>query len=329
MARKRPQVGQWIALLATVFVVGGVVAIMQTRPGAEEQPEGIEAAGDALDGRIVVFADEGSVHLIDAESGVEIRECDAAGVTRIEEVTPEGIVIGMPSGERVRLGFDCVAQNEVLPAAVRVLEADEEGVSRAQFADGATVPLVASNGRPYREPQLVGWLDASRAVFVSFRGDIRTAVVVGTDGSVEALASLPEIVSGFSTGGGAFWYVSASPGPGIEFGPQGPSAIHRVRAAGDDVVVAQDAERVVEAFLVNPSGTYAYVVGGMLFMGQEESSLPVGTAGVPIGWSDDGRILVLDGQGAISLVSVGGVREETAAVLPPGVSIAWSAHVVH
>lgn len=329
MAQKPLGIHQWIALFATIFVVGGVVAILQTRPGADASEEGVEVLEEVRSGRVVVFVDAGRVYLADAASGAGLRVCDASGVTRIEEVTRDGIVMSAPTGDRVRLGFDCVVIGDVEASPVQIVEPGADGVPHVRFASsGADVALVASNGRPYREPQIVGWMDDTRVALVALRGDVRTALAVRTDGTVEVLATLPEVVGGFAAGGGAFWYVTASPGPGIEFGPQGPSAIHRVRAAGDDAVVAGDDVFIVDAFLVGPLGGYAYVMDGTLFVGKDGAPVPAGT-GVPIGWSDDGRALVLNAQGALSFIATDGSVTETGVILPPGVVSAWSVDVVH
>lgn len=311
----------WLALFATVFVVGGLLAVVLMRPGDEEALQDPSTASDAaLRGRVIVFADHGAFHVVTPE-GVELRECALDPAARLFEVTAQGVVIGFSSGDRVRVGFDCVASPT--EAAVRMEEPDADAVMHMVFEGGTRVALVAQNDRPFREAQVVGWMDASHVAVVAFRGDVRYALAVSVDGALQELGALPELVGDFAAGGGAFWYVTATPGLGIEFGPRGPSALHRIALDGGEAVVARHVTDVLEGLSVSVDGAYAYRVGGTLFVGRDETSVNAGT-GIPIGWSDDDRVLVVDAQQSLSFKTVDGAVIETGIVLPRGVSEAWS-----
>jgi hypothetical protein len=320
MAKKTAQTPYWIALLATVFVVGGVVAVVLTRPAVEgEDGQGIVASDATLSGRVVVYASGDALHVIDADDGVELKECAIADGARIARVNREGILVGAPNSGWVQLGFDCMAEDEVLMAALQ--GPDEEEVVTLVVGE-REIPLRHENGRPFREPQVIGWLDDHRVVLVAFRGDVRYVVLAEATGELHTLAALPEIAEGFTVGNGSLWYVTATPGEGIEFGPSGPSAIHRVGTDGTDVVVVREPSALIESLSVSDEGMYAYTVGGTLMLGRQKALVNAGT-GMPVGWTDDSRLLVVDAQRALTLKSLDGATEETGVVLSEDVWAAW------
>ncbi|MEN9557980.1 MAG: hypothetical protein RL141_349, partial [Candidatus Parcubacteria bacterium] len=189
------------------------------------------------------------------------------------------------------------------------------------------IPLRHENGRPFREPQVVGWIDDAAVALVALRGDVRYVVLVDETGDVQTLAPLPELAEGFSVGGTSVWYVTATPGEGIEFGPSGPSAIHRilwpgrgpdVARVGTDMVVAQEPVALIGSLHVNADGRYAYTAGGRLMLGYEKALVDAGT-GSFLGWTDDGRLIALEAENRVVFKTIAGETENTTVQLDSGI----------
>lgn len=329
-----------LPLAAVALVIIGAAAVVLTQTPAsttDGSPSPTAPSGPAT---LTIFENDGKVHVVPDQG--EARTCDLPpGGGRVTNVTADGIDILGGDGGRIRLAFDCTAADISLPSGLPNTDGTRGGrIGATQNDDAGTVVFSASgasdqdvvlrnaSSRPYHDPTPIGWMDRDWFVVTAFRGDALYALAVQPSGTVSELVTIPEEAGGEASGDGAFWYVTVTPGPGIEFGPSGPSAIHRVGTDGKDVEVAQDAEGAIDGVLPGPDGRFAYTIGGTLFVGQGTTTVNAGT-GYPLGWMD--RTLLVSRSGRLSLVgpvdAVSGSdaisSTDTTIVLPEGVADAW------
>lgn len=330
-------VRQALPLIATLFVVVGIAAIVLTRPqGGSDQPAENQPPVEMGPVTATVFQD-GDVIRVTQTQGTSstARECTVPqGTTRAASVDKNGIVISLTSGQNVRIGFDCMAKEGTLPEGVlnpsgsrsaRMSDPRSDGGGTVTISDGTneeTMTLRGPNARPFRDPLIIGWMDNQKIAVIAFQGDARHALMVESAGRVTQLKELPETATEFAARDGAFWYVTATPGPGIELGPRGPSEVRRVGMDGTEEVVSRNENDAIEAFMPGPDGRFAYVGGGALYVGKGTETKNVGT-GRPLGWGEDGTALVVR-NGQLVRIADDGAVVEVGIDIPDGVVSVWN-----
>jgi hypothetical protein len=327
MSKTQPNpVKNALPVIATLFVVAGVAAIVMSRP--LDEPKGVpiqEVTATSTPQAYVAYTGPDGLHVIaSGENASSERVCTLpAGGGDVERLTQEGVVVALASGQKVTFGFDCEAMG-TSPGARLVDTSEDDAVGKVVFSDGThdeVIALRGANNRPYLNPILVGWLKADTLAVIAFQNGARHALAVNPTGVVTPLGELPETATEFGVGDGAFWYVQASPGQGIEFGPRGPSEIHRIGTDGKDAMIVRDADNAMEAFLPGPGGRVTYLSGGSVYIGQQSGVKNIGT-GRPVGWMEDGTVLVLR-DGKLTMIAADGVVADTNVAIPDGIPHVW------
>jgi hypothetical protein len=306
MPKQQNPVLRIMPFFATLFIVFGVAAIVLTAPKQkkDETPTAATSTSPTIptDQPLGVFETTSKIQLVAADGAQ--KSCDfPAGGGHISRVTKDGIDVVGGDGRSARLSFDCSLKDAVLPSGVlspsgthgaRLGEKKTDGAATVIFSDGKNdqeVTIRGSTSRPFHDANIIGWMDDGHLAITAFQADALYALSVATTGNVTSLKALPEEADGFSAGDGSFWYVTVTPGQGIELPSRGPSVVHRIGVDGEDAKVAQDADSAIDGLLPGTGTRFAYTVGGTLFLVQGAGSSNVGT-GIPIGWTDDGRLLV-------------------------------------
>lgn len=341
MAKTSNPIQKILPLFASLFIVVGVAAVALSRPNTPQPVAELSPSSDIetvpSSTALTVYQHEDQVHIV---GNVEPRGCPLPHTLgHIVRVTPEWIEIESADHVRLRMGFDCVMQEGTLapglPNAqgtrgVRLGNPRSDGTSSVIISDGtedSTIILRSADSRPYGEGFLIGWIDDTHIAATAFQGDARHLLVVEPSGRVMRRAILSEAVGDIVAGGGYVWYVAVTPGRGIEFGPMGPSELHRVDPSGKDEIVAGD-EGVFERLIAGPDGRFAVVyAGGALMAGRFGETEHLGT-GHPVGWTADGSLLVRR-QGRLNIIDVDRPFDAAYAVtelsveIPEGVTRVW------
>jgi hypothetical protein len=335
-----------LPVFATLFIVVGLAAIVLSRPKDEVAEPTTNIAshlGATTTGAVTVLQTNDTGVRFLSDDGT-IHECPISWTdVRMRRLSKDGLDITAGDDQSHHVAFDCSTSDSMLPRGLlnasgthgaRMGAAKSDGAGVIIFSDGKNeteVVLRDAQSHPYRwsefQDDIVGWMDDGRLGVVVLQGDGRIALTVEPTGTISKLASLPEEAMQFAAAGGAFWYATVTPGPGIELGPRGPSELHRVQD-GKDVIVAKDAEDAIEGLSAGPDHRFAYLAAGTLFTGQEEAK-NVGT-GRPLGWTDDGTLMVAR-NGRLTLIApdaasrTSGVATDTQVMVPDSASGAWRA----
>lgn len=158
--------------------------------------------------------------------------------------------------------------------------------------------LVLRVGRfPLRDARIHGWSDAQTLFVSALVTSTRAVFRVDIGGSVRKLATLPDTALFLEVQHGALWYITASPGEGIESEPAPPSEAHRIRAdTGDDRVVREDS-RLILHVVPSKNDAVAYLTddGQVTFLptAQTASKIALGKR-QPLLFLDDGRLVMRD-----------------------------------
>lgn len=137
-------------------------------------------------------------------------------------------------------------------------------------ADGATAIILRpvsgierllvlrKGNEPLRDGAFAGWFDSHTMAIVAYTDAEKKLYAADLDGSVRAVATLPDTIVLSSMRAQSFWYMTAVQGAGIEVPPQGPSELHRVSVDGKDVLMARDEKRVIFGLLADEQGRIVY-----------------------------------------------------------------------
>ncbi|MEK7655723.1 MAG: hypothetical protein AAB386_03530 [Patescibacteria group bacterium] len=161
--------------------------------------------------------------------------------------------------------------------------------------DTSNVILREENGRGIRDAQAVGWWDNETVAVVGIKNSVRTAFAVGIAGGVRVVASLPETATRIEIHDGGLWYVTLTPGEGLESEPAPPSELHRLMVEGKDSTLMVSPVTVISRYVV---------VGGNLVATQNEkgkiyyssSTEGVVAEGVLLDATADGKLLIRNGE---------------------------------
>ena len=138
-------------------------------------------------------------------------------------------------------------------------------------ADGATAIILSTpNGQsstvvlregntPLRDGSFAGWFDPSTMAVVAYTETTKAVYTATLDGALLRLVTLPDNVTGSTVQAGAFWYMTAVLGQGIELPPQGPSELHRVTLDDKDVTMARESAHVITTVVAEDSARAVYM----------------------------------------------------------------------
>lgn len=332
-----------LPVVATLFVVVGIVVIVFIRrpapPLSNDGPGVPMPMNTSGTTALVVFQEAEAIRVVGTGADgkmTSMATCPLSGeAARIVRVNSQGIEIATGGEGRAHMGFDCTATTSTLPAGLlnpsatrgaQVAEARADGTGAVMIITGTEeriVVLRGSNGRPYRDPELIEWMDNDHLAVMAFQGDTRHVLAITVTGQITQLVTLPEEVGGIAAGGGMLWYVTATPGEGIEFGPHGPSELHRVDASGKREKVAGD-DGVFESLSAGPGGQFAVNGSGALITGTFGATRNIGT-GTPTGWMDDGTLLVVRNELLVLAPPDADAQvKETNVSIPTDVDWVWS-----
>lgn len=329
-------VQKYLPLIATVAVVLGIVAA--ARFNASRQPKSLQADSDLS----AVSAEDTSWTAVLAGRTLTMTVDDGAskicalpdGFNFVDDVDSDGFTVRSATGARMLVGLDCNVKDSKLvpgianPSGKRMANISGErrdGAAVIEISDGKyteEITLRGKNSRPYRDAEVIGWLDDNIAVVTAFQGDARYALTVQTTGRITELVKLPDNAAEFRTGGGAFWYVTVTPSEGIELGPRGPSALHRVSQAGTDLVTAEEADAVIENVLISSNGNAAYLVGGTLKIRFADGEFQNAGTGKPLGWTATGS-LIASREGGLRIIAPSGSSESFNLTIEGEITRAW------
>ncbi len=168
-------------------------------------------------------------------------------------------------------------------------------------AQGAERTVVLRKGNePLRDGAFAGWFDARTMGIVAYTDAEKSLYAAGLDGSLRKLVTLPDDVALSSMRDGAFWYITATQGAGIEVAPQGPSELHRVSVDGKDVRMTREEKHVIFGLIADGKGRVVYSLddGSAVLIGLD---LPQGRMELgqrrPVGMLPDGRLVLREGYG--------------------------------
>ena len=310
---QRNALQKYLPLIVTVAVVLGIVAAARFNASKPQTPqtdnkqsagpnEGTAWTAVLADRKLVMASDDG------ASKNCVLPD----GFGFVDDVSGDGFIVRSATGARMLVGLDCAVKDAKLvpgianPSGKRMANVTGErrdGASVIEISDGKIteeITLRGKNSRPYRDAEVIGWLDDNVAVVTAFQGDARYALTVQTTGRITELVKLPDGAAEFRAGGSAFWYVTVTPGEGIELGPRGPSALHRVTQDGADLAASEEADAIIEDALVSPSGNAAYAAGGTLKVRFADDGFKNAGTGKPVGWTGGGSLIATrEGGGAI------------------------------
>jgi hypothetical protein len=352
MPAKRPSPLQsLLPVIATIFVVGGVALIVRLAPSRNTNQELDYASGPASESEIpetVVVIQSGSRLAINVKKETTRQTtCDLPnGFVTVDRVTDEGIAIRSATGGHMLLNFSCSAlasSNTVVPALPSSIAAvsaspvvivagipnsagtrgawlgspKSDGAGTLRISDGKNVEEIVLRGKKslaYRDAEIIGWIDDDHVALSALQGDARHIVLVEPLGRVNELVQVPEEAAAFSVGAGSVWYVTVTPGQGIESGPTGPSEVHRVSLNGEDRVAAHEEDvQAIESLTVRPNVPadplpFAYRVGDRLIWSDASGTRTDLGSARALGWSADGGLIVARDRMIVSILT-SGIRE--------------------
>ncbi|MCR4278764.1 MAG: hypothetical protein NUV81_02555 [bacterium] len=250
-------------LIAIACIVGGFFLV--SRPNSKQneslvvQMENPGRHGDVL----VMVNDEHSVSVW-KEDGTEIDAPE--GFVRLEAI--DTIVPGVHFFSGVPVG---VHSNKRIDNLYRVLSPDQKRELRPGSAreDGAMVVEIGmgdateehvirfQDGKTVQDGEPVGWWDSQTFGVVGRLNGERHILAVALSGSVHDVAVLPDIAEQIVIQNGALWYVTLTPGPGLESPPEPPSTLHSVALGGEDTVVYTFKNDAIRRFIIGSTGDIA------------------------------------------------------------------------
>lgn len=304
-----------LAVFATVLVVAGIAAVAyvaSVRPGDRSvrpvvTEDGIDRrdAPSSTEPVVAFLRNETSVTLLRKDGTTERLSAEAFGERFPDVDEPwEGSLVS--NGAPVRYAAATSAASG--PGALSPDGASHVRIGTAQ-ADGASVLLLQraseserklvlrdAKNQALRNASVAGWFDERTIMATAVPTSSRWAYAVGVDGRARALAPLPETIVSLFGRGGAVWYVTATPGEGLESPPKAPSELRRIGSDGSDQLVAKDELHVFLMVVSGPDGRFAFTTDD----GKSAAALEDGThvslgKRRPLVFLPDGRILLRDG----------------------------------
>lgn len=160
--------------------------------------------------------------------------------------------------------------------------------------DTHTVILREENGRGIRDAHAVGWWDNETAAVVGIRNSIRTAFAVGIAGGVRAVSSLPETAARIEMRDGGLWYVTLTPGEGLESEPTPPSELHKLASDGKDATPMIFPTMVIARYVVIDGNLIATQNenGKIFYSSSYENAV---AEGMLLDATSDGKLLIRKG----------------------------------
>src|SRR3989338_71206 len=332
---ERNAVQKVLPVIATILVVLGVVAIARLNVKKQDATAWPPSApGAAASATWTVLQSGGKLSLTNDQG--DRRECELPdGFANVDRADKDGFTVRNATGARMLVSFECIVKDPKLvpglanPSGLRAANVSgkrRDGAGVLEVSDGKIteeITLRGKNSRPYRDPEVVGWLDDNVFAVTAFQGDARYALTVQTTGRITELLKLPENAVEFKAGAESFWYVTVTPGEGIELGPRGPSELHRVSADATDTVVSKEEGSVIERVSLGPDGTAVFVAGGTLMRVNTDGKVVNAGPGIPLGGTDDGELIVNRNRSAWVVSKEGISRALTDGSVGADVSAAW------
>lgn len=263
-----------LAVFATLLVVVGIVGVayISSLRSTPEVPatktttatSTVQTASGTVDQPLLFLVNDSSVSLVAADGTMEhlgfsdfaLRAVNhrlpdegstaaTGGVTHFSTVTtptqsnapspvpsPQGTYAILPGGAQ--------ADDASVVDLVRGTEAPQKIVLRDQ-------------GIALKDADIVGWFSDTQFVVAATATSSRVLYVVGITGEPRYLTPLPDTIVFLAERDGFVWYATAIPGQGIEDEPTGPSEIHRVDSSGQDRLMTQSTQHVVENVVSDPT----------------------------------------------------------------------------
>jgi hypothetical protein len=110
-----------------------------------------------------------------------------------------------------------------------LLDAKSDGAGvigiRKDGIEARPIVLRLKNGSPLRDAQLYGWSGPDRLIVTGIVKGERWAYEADVNGTLSPMGTLPDTAMTVTYRDGHFWYITITPGPGIESPPQPPSEL--------------------------------------------------------------------------------------------------------
>lgn len=297
-----------LAVFATVIVVAGVAgtAYLATLTRGGGSPSSSISTGSSTSTtngalpvvskpvQLVLLNDDGAT--IVSETGKEQKISTA----QFERSIAQG---GMPiEGVDVANGaanwYLNVYRSPDGTQSVKLVTAKSDGASVLEIdsARATSTVVLRDQNNPLHDTRIHGWNADGSAVYVSaIATSTREVYSVKKDGEIRALAQLPDSLLSLDGWNGAVWYVTATPGPGIESDPVPPSDVHRVDASGDTLIAHEDSKLILSA-VPGANGTLAYLSNdGSATLLKSNASTASLDKHRPLLFLSDGHLLIRDG----------------------------------
>ncbi len=138
-----------------------------------------------------------------------------------------------------------------------VIEISSPPANSPSRGEGVLTLVLRWNSRPLRDARVHGWSDPEHLLVSAFVTSTRAIFNVELTGAVRELARLPDAIFSLEARRGAIWYITASPGEGIESEPVPPSELHRISPVDGDRLIARDEKRLILEAVPGPKGDVA------------------------------------------------------------------------
>jgi hypothetical protein len=326
-AKRQGLLRSFFPIIATVFVVWGVILIVRLSPSVSFSKSNNADTASIISQpkqETVIVIQSGKKLTINRKDGqIQQTTCDLPdGFVTVDRVTNYGISIRSATGGRETLDVSCTAVPSKLVTGIPNSagtrgawlgspKSDGAGVVRISEGNGLEdIILRGKRSQAYKDAEIIGWVDDGHVALSALLGNARHIILVEPSGRVSDLAIVPDEAAGFFVGAGSVWYVTVTPGQGIESGPVGPSDVHRVTLTGEDRVVAHEDADAIESVAVCPAeatgtATFFYQVNNHLIQsGSDGKRTDLGVARA-LGWSSDGELIAIRDSELVSIDSSG------------------------
>ncbi len=255
----------FLILLALFVAVGGLFLIRRNSgdlPAGETKTEEPRVAAEDT---WIMVNDEHTVRVWTLD-GEEVEA--PLGFERLESydrfIIGAHFTSGLPVGVRHDGRIDDVYR-VLSPDQSRQLqpaEPREDGAGAIEIRNGSDIAthVIRMDSQPVRDVTPVGWWDDGHFAVIGRIGGERHALSVSIGGDVRDVSTIPDEAEHISAQSGALFYVTLTPGPGLESPPVPPSSLSQLSSDGETRTVTTFDDDSILQYLVDGSGEYPHLL---------------------------------------------------------------------
>ena len=287
-------------LIAMACVIGGYILI--SRPSAQQTASpAIQLPDPGLHGDVLIMVNDEHSVSVWKEDGTEIEAPE--GFARLDAIAKivhgvhffSGVPVGVRSDYRVDNVYRVLSpdqQRELHPSLTR-----EDGTPAVIIAKGDSSEehvIRFQDQRVIRDGEPIGWWDSQVFGILGRLNGERRVFAVSLSGDIRDVAVLPDTAEQVSIQNGTLWYVTLTPGPGLESSPEPPSSLHSVNQKGEDVVVFELKNDTILRFVIGSTENIAIQgeSGITEYLKSVDSSVVEIGKGVPLLFVREGELLI-------------------------------------